>query len=131
MQTIDYDICLDCWHFKLYLITHFKLKINFKFQIFKLFTEFSGLEKLGLLVHESPCSSKQVQEKVVCLVILCTLWFFYEIHVFTSLCTLCTKWNMLWKDEAMQWYFLISSRNGWKIIREKETQTLLPTVSYI
>ena len=65
-------------------------------------TLWTGLEKLGFLVHKSPCSSKQVQENVVHLVILCTLWL-YEVHVFTSSCTSpCTKWNMLWKDEAMQ-----------------------------
>ena len=61
-----------------------------------------GLKKLAFLVHESPCSSKQVQENVVHLVILCTLWL-YKVHVFTSSCTSSfTKWNMLWKDEAMQ-----------------------------
>ena len=60
------------------------------------------LEKLGFLVHESPCSLKQVQENVVRLVILCTLWL-YEVHVFASSRTSpCTKWNMLQKDEAMQ-----------------------------
>ena len=62
----------------------------------------SGLEKLGFLVHESPCSSKQVQENVVRLKILFTLWLF-EVHVFTSLCTSsCTKWSILWKDESVQ-----------------------------
>ena len=39
------------------------------------------MEKLGFLVHESPCSWKQVQENVVRLVILCTLWL-YEVHAF-------------------------------------------------
>ena len=52
----------------------------------------SGLEKLGFLVHESLCSSNQVQENVVHLIML-----------FASLCTtLCTKWNRLWTDEAVQ-----------------------------
>ena len=32
-----------------------------------------GLEKLAFLVHKSLCSSKQVQENIVHLVILCTL----------------------------------------------------------
>ena len=51
----------------------------------------TGLEKLGFLVHKSLCSSKQVQENVVCLVILCTLRL-YKVHAFTSLCTSsCTK----------------------------------------
>ena len=51
----------------------------------------SGLERLGFLVHESPCSSKQVQENVVRLKILFTLRLF-EVHVFTSSCTSsCTK----------------------------------------
>ena len=36
-------------------------------------TIYTGLEKLAFLVHESPCSSKQVQENIVHLVILCTL----------------------------------------------------------
>ena len=27
--------------------------------------------------------------------------------------------------------FAISSRKGWKVIQEMETQTLLPTVNYI
>ena len=26
--SIDYDICLDCWHFKLHLKSHFKIKTN-------------------------------------------------------------------------------------------------------
>ena len=30
----DYDIYLDCWHFKLHLKTHFKIKANFKFSDF-------------------------------------------------------------------------------------------------
>ena len=51
----------------------------------------TGLEKLGFLVHKSLCSSKQVQENVVCLVILCTLRL-YKVHAFTSLCiSSCTK----------------------------------------
>ena len=37
--SVDYDIYLDCRHFKLHLKTHFKLKTIFKFQILKLFTE--------------------------------------------------------------------------------------------
>ena len=58
--------------------------------------------KIGFLVHESLCSSKQVQENIVQLVTLCTLWL-YEVHVFASSCTLsCTKWNMLWKDQSVQ-----------------------------
>ena len=58
----------------------------------------SWLEKLGFLVHESLCSSKQLQENVVHLIILCTLWL-YEVHVFVSSHTSsCTKWNMLPKD---------------------------------
>ena len=90
----------------------------------------TGLETFVILVHESPCSSKQVQESVVRLVISCTLWL-YEVHVFASSCTSsCTKWNMLWKDEAMQ-YFAISSLKDWKVMREKKTQTLLPTENYI
>ena len=36
---IDYVICLDCWHFKLHLKIYFKLKTNFNFQIFKVFTD--------------------------------------------------------------------------------------------
>ena len=62
----------------------------------------TGLEILGFLVHESPCSSKQVQENVVRLKILCTLQFF-EVHKVTTSCTSsCTKLNILWKDEAVQ-----------------------------
>ena len=62
----------------------------------------AGLEKLDFLVHESPCSSKQVQENVARLKILFTLWLF-EVQVFTSLCSSsCTKWNILWKDESVQ-----------------------------
>ena len=62
----------------------------------------SGLEKLDFLVHESPCSSKQVQENVARLKILFTLWLF-EVQVFTSSCSSsCTKWNILWKDESVQ-----------------------------
>ena len=55
----------------------------------------SGLEKLGFVVHECSFSSMQVQENVVRLKILCTLRFF-EVH------ELCTKWNILRKDEAVQ-----------------------------
>ena len=33
----------------------------------------TGLEKLGFLVNETPCSSKQVQEHVLPQVILCSL----------------------------------------------------------
>ena len=46
----------------------------------------SGLEKLEFLVQESPCSSKQVQENIVHLIILCSSWP-YEVHMFTSSCT--------------------------------------------
>ena len=76
-------------------------------------------EKLGLLVHESQFSLKQVQENIVPLIILCNLWL-NEVHMFVSSCTSsCTKWNMLWEDAAMQQYFAISSCIGWKVIREK------------
>ena len=78
---------------------YFILKL-FVLKIFKLLSwlfshvEITGLEKLGFLVHESPCSSKQVQENVVRLVTLCTLWL-YMIHVFALSCTSsCTKSNM-------------------------------------
>ena len=37
--SIDYDIYLDSWHFKLHLKTDFKLKTNSNFQILKHFTE--------------------------------------------------------------------------------------------
>ena len=37
--SIDYDIYLDSWHFKLHLKTDFKLKTNSNFQILKRFTE--------------------------------------------------------------------------------------------
>ena len=59
-----------------------------------------GLENVVRL--KSPYSSKQVQENVVRLKILCTLQLF-EVHKFTSSCTSsCTKLNILWKDEAVQ-----------------------------
>ena len=47
-----------------------------KAAFFDILNPTSGLEKLGFLVHESLCSSKQVQENVVCLIILCTLWLY-------------------------------------------------------
>ena len=37
-----------------------------------IFIIITGLEKLGFLVNETACSSKQVQEHVVPLVILCS-----------------------------------------------------------
>ena len=59
-----------------------------------------GLENVVRL--KSPYSSKQVQENVVRLKILCTLQLF-EVNKFTSSCTSsCTKLNILWKDEAVQ-----------------------------
>ena len=42
-----------------------------KLQFFN-YKNFSGLVKLGFLVNKSPCSTKQVQENVVRLVILCS-----------------------------------------------------------
>ena len=63
-------------------------------------TDTSGLEKLGFLVNKSLCSSKQVQENVVCLVIFCFL-LRYKVKVFPSPCTsLCTKSNRLWKENV-------------------------------
>ena len=60
----------------------------------------SGLEELGFLVNESPCSSKQVQENIVRLVIFCSSWR-YEVKVFTSPCTsLCNKSNRLGKEKC-------------------------------
>ena len=44
-------------------------------------TDTSGLEKLGFLVNKSLCSSKQVQENVVCIVIFCFL-LCYKVKVF-------------------------------------------------
>ena len=53
-------------------------------------------------MQESPCSWKQVQENVVRLVILWTLWL-CKVHMFHSSCTLsCTRWNMLWKDKVIR-----------------------------
>ena len=80
--------------------------------------------------------SKPVPENLVCLVILGSLWL-NELHLFTSLCmSFCTKWNMLQKDrlctdKAMQYFFAISWHKYWKVIQEKETQTLLPMVNPI
>ena len=65
----------------------------------------SGQAKFGFLVHENPCSSKQVQENVVRLVILCPSQP-YEVHMFTSSCTWSwSKWNRLskgkyWKNSS-------------------------------
>ena len=42
----------------------------------------SGLEKLGFIEHKILCSSKQVQENVVHIKILCSFWL-YEVHVLT------------------------------------------------
>ena len=80
-----FPFSLDCFYFSCSCIYH--LSIIFA-------VSYSGLEKLGFLVHESPCSSKQVQENVVCLKILFTLRL-SEVHVFTSSCTSCTKWSIL------------------------------------
>ena len=63
---------------------------------FCMHTHTSGLEKLGFLVNKSLCSSKQVQENVVCLVIFCFL-LLYKVKVFPSLCT---KSNRLWKEKC-------------------------------
>ena len=58
------------------------------------------LLKVGSLAIESPCSSKEVQENVVCLVVLCSLWR-YKVKVFASLCTLLyPKSNRLWKEKC-------------------------------
>ena len=73
--------------------------------------------------------TKQVQGNVVHLVILCTLR--YQVHVFALSCTSsCTKENMLRKDEAIKCFAISSCKSG-KVIREKETQALLPMVQYI
>ena len=48
---------------------------------FCMHTHTSGLEKLGFLVNKSLCSSKQVQENVVCIVIFCFL-LCYKVKVF-------------------------------------------------
>ena len=51
----------------------------------------TGLEKLGFLVNETPCSSKQGQEHVVPLAILWSLQR-YDVQVFALPCTSpCTK----------------------------------------
>ena len=63
-------------------------------------TDTSGLEKLGFLVNKNLCSSKQVQENVVCLVIFCFL-LCYKVKVIPSPCiSLCTKSNRLWKENV-------------------------------
>ena len=52
------------------------------------------------MVNESLCSSKQVQENVVHLIISCSLWH-YEVKVFAWPCTsLWTKSNRLWKGKC-------------------------------
>ena len=48
-------------------------RVVFAWSIHKYGSHVTGLEKLGFLVNETPCSSKQVQEHVVPLVILCSL----------------------------------------------------------
>ena len=64
------------------------------------YTDTSGLEKLGFLVNKNLCSSNQVQENVMCLVIFCFL-LCYEVKVFPSPCTsLCIKSNRLWKEKC-------------------------------
>ena len=70
----------------------------------------SGLEKLGCLWHESPCSSKRVQENVVRLKILCTCDF--RRYTCSPHPILCRAPNKIWKDEAIQQNFAISSRKG-------------------
>ena len=45
------------------------------------YTDTSELEKLGFLVNKNLCSSKQVQENVVCLAIFCSL-LHYKVKVF-------------------------------------------------
>ena len=74
------------------------LKINFYHVNLK-----SGQEKLGFLVNETPCSSKQVQGYFVSLVILCSYWR-YEVQVFaspgTSLCTNCNR-SRLQKEQCL------------------------------
>ena len=66
----------------------------------KILIDRTGLEKLGFLVNQTLCSSKQVQEHVVPLVILCS-WR-YEVQVFASPCTSpCTKWNRLCKEKCL------------------------------
>ena len=55
------------------------------------------LEKLGFLVNEEVlCSSKQVQENVVHLIILYSLTCEVQSKVFSSPCT---KSNRLWKEK--------------------------------
>ena len=64
------------------------------------YTDTSVLGKLGLLVNKNLCSSKQVQENVVCLVIFCFL-LCYKVKVIPSPCiSLCTKSNRLWKENV-------------------------------
>ena len=113
----------------------FLCKLGLIKQFLRGFTSFisglPGLEKLGFLEHESPCSSKQVKENIVHPKILCTLQLL-EVQMFSSLCTSSlTKWNILWKDEVVEQNFAISSRKDWKVIQEKEPQALLHLVNYI
>ena len=57
----------------------------------------AGPEKLDFLVHESPCSPKQVHKNVVCLIILCSSWP-YKVHMSNFLCNCSwSTWNRLSK----------------------------------
>ena len=61
--------------------------------------KYSGLERLGFLVHDKPCFSQKVQENVVHRVVSCSSWP-YEVHMFVSSCNLSwTKWNKLCEDK--------------------------------
>ena len=61
--------------------------------------KYSGLERLGFLVHESPCFSLKVQENIAHHVILGSSWP-YKVHMFVSSCNLSwIKWNRLCKDK--------------------------------
>ena len=73
-------------------IAHTSIELS---EVFSLIVNrfYTGQEKLCFLVHKNLYSSRKVQENVVRLVILCTLWH-YMVHVFASSCTsLCTKWK--------------------------------------
>ena len=89
-------------HFLWFILECMAVKTMICNSILKLWhcRNYSGLKKLGFLVNESPCFLNQVQENVVRLAILCSLWR-YEVQVFASPCTsVCTKWKRLWKEKC-------------------------------
>ena len=103
--SVSFDIFMDNYFTFFRLLTHLGVNNIWATRVLnknRLRIKCTINGRAGKIKFSGAQKSKQVQESVVRHVILCTLWLF-EVHVFASSCTTsCAKWNMLWKDEAIQ-----------------------------